>query len=134
MTMIPSVIKVGPYRVRVSLDADALARTRVLKGDRRIGEFSNIDLTILIDDECAPDLLAETLLHETIHAVFEVVGGCRGEHDSEAWIQYAAPTLLAVLRDNPALVAYLLDPEDTHAEEEATDAGSRGKSYLDRRR
>lgn len=56
------------------------------------------------------DKARETLLHETLHAV---IGTARippfGDHDDEETLVGAlAPVLLAVIRDNPALVAALI--------------------------
>lgn len=107
----PEHIQVGPYGCRVLADVGALLATQLACGDRRVGSFSNHALTITIDPTMAPDMQAETLLHETLHAVLEAAGMPGGKHDVEEWLQHATPGLLGVLRANPALVAYLLAPD-----------------------
>ncbi len=107
----PWTLTVGPYRVRVVRDAPALLDVQATRGDRRIGDFSNRALAITIDPALAPDIAAETLLHEMLHAVIEASGVRAPELDAEGWIAAASPGLLAALRGNPSLVAYLLEPD-----------------------
>lgn len=60
-----------------------------------------------------PDVQRETILHETLHAVFYLHKLDRylssKEDDGEEFIDALSPALLAVLRQNPALVRYLMD-------------------------
>lgn len=65
-------------------------------------------------NQCA-DEVANTLYHEMVH----VAGELAGLHDHpEEWIEKTTPHLIAILRKNPDLVAYLLDPDPTHVDRE----------------
>jgi len=60
-----------------------------------------------------PDVQREVVLHETLHALFYLHKFSRylasQEQHGEEFIDALAPALLALLRQNPALVRYLLE-------------------------
>jgi hypothetical protein len=62
-----------------------------------------------LDPDLAPDQMADTLLHETMHAVLTVTAPTLTKCDQEGFIQHLSGMLLATLRENPVLVAYILD-------------------------
>ena|SRR3990167_1553124 len=112
MSDIPSIVKVGPYRYRVRTDKDAVAEAR---GDSYQGFHSAPRLMLAIDPDYPRDKVAETLVHEALHAVWMVVNLPREKLEgvtAETVVGALAPTLLGVLRDNPALVSYLTEWSD----------------------
>lgn len=101
---IPKKVKVGPYTYTVEIHA-ALDDAEVnLRG------VSDTDQHyIRLNPKNPPGLMRSTLLHEVLHAV-AVSGAAIGTNErlpQEAWISRIEASLLAVLRDNPAVIAYL---------------------------
>ena len=96
---LPSSVKVGPYDYRIVVDEP---------GEHE-GEFRSrkMEIGIVVKDR-HPRHIAETLLHEILHAVNHVadVGDTT---DEEASVTRSSPILFAVMRDNPDLMDYLLD-------------------------
>lgn len=108
---IPEQIKVGPFRFRVLADSAEAVKMKVESGQaERIGETHRHRLTIVVDPGLAPDMIAESLLHEVMHAVFTVIP-TNEKLTEERFIQLIAPTLLGVLRENPDFVAYVTSEE-----------------------
>ncbi len=104
---IPTHIRVGPYRYRVMVTTTALS-------DDHDGQTNFRDLTMTVRPAMAHDGTVDTLLHEILHALWHV--GVANDHGKkvkeETVIERLTPHLLAVLRDNPDLVAYLCDTTD----------------------
>lgn len=71
--------------------------------DGLVGECDSDALRISIRDNQPLESEQDTLLHEVLHAVDEAMG----LKMKEAQVKGAATGLLAVLKDNPALAAYL---------------------------
>ena len=110
MADMPTVVQVGPYRFTVKIDRAEIDKARVAAEDWcRIGVCRRWDLDLVITPETAPDVQAETLVHEVLHAIWMVVRGPTKGLTEETFIGHLAPTLLDTLRRNPALVAYLID-------------------------
>lgn len=60
--------------------------------------------------EMSPAMERATILHEVLHATAHSVGIADDEElDQEGWVKRIDGPLLAVLRDNPLLVAYLIE-------------------------
>lgn len=101
MTPTPTRIKVGPHIYSVRAVPGA-----VLSGsDDCVGKTTPSRLTIALDEECPPSQVADTLLHEVIHAILVSL-----DLDSEVEERICltlGPGLLGVLLDNPALVDYV---------------------------
>ena len=103
MVLIPTSIKVGPvtYDVRVQN-----------MGDR--GQTDPETGVITIADHLGPGRARVTLLHEVMHAMHlhcgaVIINSDDADDCEENLIRLWSGPLLMVLRDNPALVAYLLD-------------------------
>jgi hypothetical protein len=94
----PRNVKVGPHRYRVISDKDALMEAASGRTDRE-------RLTICLDPTLAGSALADTLVHELVHACLAVVA--LGDDVEEQVALALGPGLLALLRDNPKLVKYL---------------------------
>lgn len=109
---VPERVEIGPYYYRVLVDAAALAAARVRHEDTNlIGEHDARRQEIALDPDLGTDMLAEVLLHEVLHAIWHAAGGPRGKVTQERAIGVLSPGLLAALRRNSALVAYLCGEE-----------------------
>lgn len=109
MAKLPSIIKVGPFRYRVRTDKDAVSD---LKSDRIYGIHRSGNLTITVDPDYPHDQVADTLVHEILHAIWHVVALPREKlvnHQQEDIIDALSSILLGVLRDNHELVTYLTE-------------------------
>jgi hypothetical protein len=105
----PKFVVVGPHRYRVTVDRAAVDRVSVEGGERVVGACDRQRLEIVADPELAPSQLADTVLHEVLHAAFDLIGA--GEDIAadveERLVLRLAPVLLQVVRANPSLVEYL---------------------------
>lgn len=110
----PSPIKVGPYEYTVHF-----------RPERAMDMFGYLAITfttkqvILVSAGMAGGHLRETVLHEIMHACQNIkdrmaVDGIEGDGTMSAdeFIERTAPQLLEVLKDNPALVAWLVKKGD----------------------
>lgn len=107
---LPSEVIVGPYRYAVLTDEMAVERARVKAEHAEVyGLLDSSATTITLDPAQSADCLADTLLHEVLHAVWRLVGLDDGptERYEERVARAMAPTLLDTLRRNPELVKYL---------------------------
>lgn len=109
MPGLPSHVTVGPHRITVRADADT---GRLLREEDSRGDSRPDQLLIRLDTDRPHTAVAETLLHEVLHIVWNQTSmrsseACRDIE--EAAVQALTPWLLGVLRDNPELVAYLTD-------------------------
>lgn len=109
----PRRIRVGTVTYRVSDTPEDWAAADNPTG--KVGESDHVNALIRIKPGMAPDAARITLWHEVLHALmWSVLGGPRWDHlgdDEEAREEFIVARLehatLAVLRDNPGLVAYL---------------------------
>lgn len=101
---LPEALKIGPAVWRVSPRTTSKARFgETVRGRTELGV-----------DTVAQSVAAqrETLLHESLHAILWSAGGATllgldDEHE-ERLVTLLSPWLLAMLRDNPAVVEFLL--------------------------
>jgi len=75
--------------------------------DESLGEWHANKAEIRYDDSATPDVLRETILHEVLHAVCEHSGLDPDDH--ETIIRSISPLILHILRENPTLLAWLVD-------------------------
>lgn len=111
----PKSVKIGARRYSIEID-DAATRTRAFdEGTPGYGYTLLVDQKILLSPGLAPDLLAETVLHEVLHAIVDAAGlgdelvdkGTEAKLDEEDIVRRMAPVLLSVLRENLRLVDWL---------------------------
>lgn len=97
----PEKVKIGPYDVRfITMDRDGEHDTW--------GCFSKLGQTIGIMREYpTPQTEAETVIHETLHAIFWERG--LKNKDEEKIVAALGIGLAQVIRDNPALIDWLRD-------------------------
>ncbi len=98
----PEQIKVSAFRYQVRFDSAALQT-------RCNGTCDNNGLLIVVDPTLPYDQQADTLLHEVEHAIFYVAGVHDEKLTEHQAIDRTSTLRLAVLRENPDLVAFLLD-------------------------
>lgn len=107
MTSLPDRIKVGPFDIDVVLDQAAIDRKGVESHEDLLGRFEARELTILLAPGQAPQMLAETLMHEVLHACSAAAGNPLDHGAEEALVSAISPQLFGVLRANPALLEFL---------------------------
>jgi hypothetical protein len=95
----PVSIQVGahPYRIR----------WRPMDG--LYGQTSPSACVIEVDPSNAPSQVRDTLLHEALHAVVADTRTRLDRDDEEQLVRVLTPGLLALIRNNPHLVAFLLE-------------------------
>lgn len=110
----PTKIQVGPYAYDVDISPEAGARAKVGEQNAHtVGNCDHSNQRINIDSEQGPDQLADTVLHEVLHAVWSTTGlhlGPAAKHEELA-VGALSTLLLDTLRRNPALVSYLVNSE-----------------------
>lgn len=98
-------IRVGPFAYNVSRDATSQV---ALENEEAVGLTIPDALEIHISNALSPDRERATLLHEIIHACADLadLGDTSSEED---WASRLGPLLLQVMRDNPRLIAWVLE-------------------------
>lgn len=99
---IPRTIKIGPHLYRV------LRKTKAALGDD-LGKcvFNNVEIWLLRGMEASK--AREILIHEVLHACTYPTFCNDKKFSDEDFVESTAPVLLSVLRENPKLVAYLVE-------------------------
>ncbi len=110
----PRAVMVGPHIYDVRTSA---ALVRDMRADGEHGRCRPAELTIDLDPEHPLTVVAETLLHEIVHACLSGAGvsAALAEIDDaleERIVLAVSPLLLDVLRSNPELVTFLTGPPD----------------------
>ena len=112
----PISVVIGSVTYRVTIDPDDWMRVEhkvQSKGD--YGHTQNLEATIYVNPAATPGVQRLTFWHEVMHAMCETVMGSpdwRGlgkekAAREEAVVSMFESPIVLVLRDNPALVAYL---------------------------
>lgn len=105
-----SNIQIGPFDYKVIVDEAAIDRESVRMHSDLQGCCRYIKCEIHIRPGQSPDSEADTLLHEVLHAVFDMTGlghDLAADDLDESVIRRLTPALLGVIRANPELVKYL---------------------------
>ena len=99
---LPKSIKVAGhiYRVEPWRHQDARA-------NERLGECDRLSKVLRIDTSFGRAQTAESLLHELLHAITYEWNLHDGRHHEEAFVNTLGKGLLAVLRENRELLAWL---------------------------
>jgi hypothetical protein len=107
----PAKVKVGPHTYTVVVDRAAIDRLSAEGGEKRLGECDAQRLTITVDPDQAPSQLADTLVHELLHACFDLIGA--GEDISneteEKLVRRLSPVLVSMIKDNQRLASWITE-------------------------
>jgi hypothetical protein len=113
---LPVTVKVGPFRYKIITDAQDLRDYEHNHGSHYVGYTSHKDLKIVIDATQAESQQAETLWHEIKHAVLHVIKFDKKDPSLEDYVYGTTPMELAVLRDNPGVVMFLVEAGMNYAD------------------
>jgi hypothetical protein len=108
--VIPKQLQIGPTTYRIKTKRSDLNKAQVEMKETVSGCVIFKDQTIYLDKKQGQDQLADTLLHEVMHACLQPLFGME-EDAEEAFVRTLAPGLLDTLRRNPELVAFLMNWE-----------------------
>lgn len=99
---LPKRLKIGPYDYKVQPH---------VFDDGDYGECDCKKLVIRVDTSTAPGTVRDTIVHEALHALLDLVGfGKRlTEEAEEDLVRSLSPALLDLLRRNPSLVDFILE-------------------------
>ena len=106
--MLPTTVKVGPYIYSVSTNESELRREETNGRVHLRGCTDSQHLKIMIDATLAVGMQRQTLWHEVKHAIVDVLTMSNDKRSDEDWIARTAPMELAVMRENPSLLAFML--------------------------
>lgn len=109
----PRTIKVGPWQYKLTFAQAVIDRYRVLWESSNLGGGIDYrECLIFVDPEGAPSQQREILWHECTHAALRLSDNHDEEKElkSEQFTSLSAKATLMIMRDNPALVRYLLAP------------------------
>lgn len=102
---VPKRLKLGAHVYEIRSDTDT---ARLLRDEEARGDSRPDHLIIRLDADRPHTSVAETLLHEALHCVWNQTSLTVDLHDEEEKAVTAlAPLLLQLMRRNPDLVAYL---------------------------
>jgi Zn-dependent peptidase ImmA (M78 family) len=100
---LPRKVKIGPYNYVIKLYPDATTTD--------YGACVYNHQTIFLSANQHAERAGDTLLHEILHAIWDVAGfDVMPELHEESIVRSTATMLSAVLRDNPQIAAFILDP------------------------
>lgn len=109
MSELPPNVVIGPFTYTVHPDQEAVNKMRYDATDARVGECDYKRLRIVVDTAFPRDQVADTILHESLHAIWEVAR--RHDDQEEEIISWLTPYLLDLIRRNPELIFYLAGVE-----------------------
>lgn len=121
----PKKIKVGPYTYTVQLYPDSTISDH--------GACVYAHQTIFINPNQHPDRAGDTLLHEVLHAIWDLSGfDVMPDLHEETVVRSFASWLSQVLKDNPELTKFVTDPSAywiPEYEDDALEEASEGSSH-----
>lgn len=105
----PSSVAIGPVDYSVQEDAEAIAQARLVHSDHRWAQTTKHLTRIDIDPAMSKSRKRETLLHECIHALIYEWNVNLGELPEEPLVESLGDAFLALIRDNPNLIKFLVE-------------------------
>lgn len=112
-TRLPRSVRIGPLVWAVSEDeAEFHKATHRLDNIGANGVCDTEKITIHINPDVSPQYKREVFHHEIMHACFATAGQPPLDDEDcneERFIQVTSPWYLLMLRDNPRVLAYLLE-------------------------
>jgi hypothetical protein len=111
----PLHVDIGPHRYAVCWDEAAIDRLRVERDEAKLaGLIHYAGLKITVDPRQGKTHQRRALLHEVVHGILDVTGWNSvgpEKPDADDFIVRIDSMLLDTLRRNPALVAWLTEPD-----------------------
>jgi hypothetical protein len=98
-----------PSRIKIASQTWTVEALPQWSDSGTVGDCDARRRRIRIVNDLAPEVAADTLIHELIHAMLYACGGCHGvDADTEERIAYAlAPMMVDLFASNPSLLALL---------------------------
>lgn len=105
----PDHVVVGPFIYDVSFDRHDLLEAQSDEKQNLAGRSHHYQQQIVIDEQIAGAMQRETLLHETLHAIFFHNGTGWDIDDAveESIVRRLSPALYAFICDNPEVVKWV---------------------------
>ena len=109
-TVMPKTLRIGPYKYTLKVDDAAILDYQSVGGEQ-VGAFTDPPHRSMTFASASSQ--PSTTLHEVLHVLCDQSGlNIRlGSEREEDVIQSIEHLLLGVIRDNPALIAYLTAPD-----------------------
>lgn len=101
---LPPKIKIGPYEYEV-LECEQIKSD---KGEDCWGLQDTFNHKIMVSSKIKPDRQKVVLIHELLHALYELQGLPR-KAEEEHVVTCLAPVLFQVLKENPELSTYMTE-------------------------
>lgn len=108
---LPKTVTIGPFKCSVVCTEYAIEKASLEEGVELDGQWQPRSQVIVIRPGMAADQEAETLVHEVLHGLMEMIGAeleVPLEIDREGLVTKLSPVLLDTLRRNPQMVRYLV--------------------------
>jgi hypothetical protein len=108
----PDMVWVGAKLYTIEYDHDKMM---IKCGEERkalLGVTHHHNLTILIDDGCAEQVIRDTLWHEIMHCIWTDTGMYDLTMNEEDIIGLITPRLVSMMRVNPDVMSYMLRSTD----------------------
>jgi hypothetical protein len=99
---LPSSIKVGCYDIAVHELKELESLSHGIHG-----HYSDLEHCIRINKDLSPQVLANTLIHEVLHACW-AYGALGAEEEEEQVVTVLANVFTQVVQDNPELNKFIL--------------------------
>jgi hypothetical protein len=107
----PRSVRVGPFRFTIRWSTKAIRELEREFAEDLYGTTDPDTQTIFMHSRLSHDRARVTLLHEILHACFHAADYPLSHKREEKAVSALAPVLLAVLRDNPHIVTYLIEEQ-----------------------
>ncbi len=109
VTALPDHVDIGPHRYTIVCDEAAIDKAGRESQAELLGHCEHRTTTIILRPDQSASMLADSVLHEVLHAITSVTGIANdlGHDDDEAMVNRLSPALLDALQRNPTLTAYL---------------------------
>lgn len=110
---IPTHVFVGPYRIEIKLVPDPSVHLKDSSSHAADSDLYGMlklrDEAMYISETLSTNSMADTILHETLHAMWAAVGGWGNDVPEEQVVAGFTTILLDTLRRNPELIDYLVN-------------------------
>lgn len=103
--MLPKSIKVGPYNYKVGEVVGLISE----ENDEVLGYCRPYEQIINIEKNSTSERKKVVIIHELLHAMFEVINTDLAGDKEEQLITVLSPVFYSLLRDNPKLVNYIME-------------------------